>query len=314
MEERYYRKTFMSRLINALLWLNGTQRIYDSVKLSNWFIDSMGPLNALPYRVPRLLTSGWEQTTIADTVCFIKAGTRPHTIFFLHGGGYTQRPTPFHFTMLDLLIALTGASVIMPLYPLAPNYTYETAYDRVTRIYEETRLIAKNHVLTLMGDSAGGGLSLGLYFYLHEKKLPLPDKLVLIAPFLDITMKNPGIAAIERRDRMLGSIGLIEMGKRWAGTASRDDYRLSPINGDLALIDEVMVIAGTQDVLYPDCELLVSRLRELQRKVVFIIGTDLPHDYPLMPTAEAKAAVKRMAEYVLTEAKAPAGVDADMSL
>ncbi len=314
MEERHYRKTFMSRLINALLWLNGTQRIYDSVKLSNWFIDSQGPINALPYRVPRLLTSGWEQTIIADTVCFIKAGLQPHTIFFLHGGGYTQRPTLFHFTMIDLLVSLTGASVIMPLYPLAPNHTFETAYGKVTRIYEETRLIAKNQTLTLMGDSAGGGLALGLYLCLHDNNIPLPDKLVLVAPFLDITMKNPGIAAIERRDRMLGSIGLIEMGKRWAGSASRDDYRLSPINGNLSLVDDLMVVAGTQDVLYPDCELLVRKLRALDKEVTFIIGTDLPHDYPLMPTAEARAAVKRMAEYILKETKANHHLSDDMSL
>ncbi len=314
MEERHYRKTFMSRLINAFLWLNGTQRIYDSVKLSNWFIDSQGPINALPYRVPRLLTSGWEQTIIADTVCFIKAGLQPHTIFFLHGGGYTQRPTLFHFTMIDLLVALTGASVIMPLYPLAPNHTFESAYDKVTRIYEETRFIAKNQTLTLMGDSAGGGLALGLYLCLNEKHIPLPDKLVLIAPFLDITMKNPGIAAIERRDRMLGSIGLIEMGKRWAGSASRDDYRLSPINGNLSLVDDIMVVAGTQDVLYPDCELLVQNLRKLEKEVTFIIGTDLPHDYPLMPTAEARAAVKRMAEYILKDVKAKRRLPADLSL
>lgn len=314
MEERHHRKTFMSRFINALLWLNGTRRIYDSVKLSNWLIDSMGPVNALPYRVPRLLTSGWEQTRIADTVCFIKAGLQPHSIFFLHGGGYTQRPTLFHFTMLDQLHALTGASIILPLYPLAPNHTFETAYDQVTRIYEETRLIAQGQSLTLMGDSAGGGLALGLYFYLHAMKITLPDRLVLIAPFLDITMKNPVIANIERRDRMLGSIGLIEMGKRWAGAASRDDYRLSPINGDLTLVDEIMVIAGTQDVLYPDCELLVHRLRELQKEVTFIIGTDLPHDYPLMPTAEAKAAIKRMAEYILMKKTPLVEPAADLSL
>jgi acetyl esterase/lipase len=147
-------------------------------------------------------------------------------------------------------VSLTGASVIMPLYPLAPNHTFETAYGKVTRTYEETRLIAKNQTLTLMGDSAGGGLALGLYLCLHDNNIPLPDKLVLVAPFLDITMKNPGIAAIERRDRMLGSIGLIEMGKRWAGSLRATTIGSAP---STAICPWSMTHGRrrTQDVLYP---------------------------------------------------------------
>jgi len=286
------------RLINILLWLNGGRRMYDSATLTNWFIDSMGPINALPYRAPRFLSKGWESQLIADITCFFKAGTSQNTIFFLHGGGYNQRPTIFHFRLMDKIQKLTGAHIIMPLYPLAPNHTYKDAYDKVLTIYQQTRLLAPNHCFTLLGDSAGGGLSLGLFMVLKEAGLPLPDHIVLIAPCLDVNLVNPGIPEIEKRDRMLGSVGLREMGKRWAGGTDTYQYRISPIYGDLTLIDDVMIVAGTHDILYPDAALLRDKLERLNKKVTFVEGNKMPHDYPLMPTSEADQAIEKICSYI----------------
>ena len=290
---------FATRLIKILLLFNGARHIYNSAKLTNWFIDSRGIINALPFRVPKGLTKDWEQQLIADTTCFTKAGKNDQTIFFLHGGGYNQRPTLFHFLFLDEIHKLTGAHIIFPLYPLAPNYTYDVAYRRVNAIYDETRILAKGHCVTLMGDSAGGGLSLGLYMQLAENNKLLPDKLVLIAPCLDVTMTNPEIKPIEKHDRMLGRVGLVEMGKRWAGKANLTDYRISPIYGDISLIDKLMLIVGNHDILFPDAEKLVKKLRELNKPVEFIIGEKMPHDYPLMPIPEARQAIEEISNYIL---------------
>jgi acetyl esterase/lipase len=292
------RRPIVTKLLNVLLWLNGSRKIYDSVRMSNWLIDSLGVVNALPYRVPRFLSKGWEKTIVADTICYIKNGPADHTIFFLHGGGYTVRPTLFHFTMMDEIHKLTGATIVFPLYPLSPNDNYRTCYQRVTAIYKETAFLGQGQCMTLMGDSAGGGLSLGLYLHLHEQGIPVPDRLVLIAPWLDITLKNPDIKAIERKDRMLGPIGLIEFGKRWADGDDRNQYRLSPINGDLSLVDKILIVAGTRDILYPDAKLLADKLQAFDKPVEFITGAKMPHDYPLMPIPEAKKAVRAIAQFI----------------
>ena len=285
-------------IIKAIMWLNGGRKMYDSVALANIFIDTAGLTNDLPFRAPRLITSGWEPQTIADITCYVKPGTTNSTILFLHGGGYTQRPTIFHFRFLDELHKQTGAHIVMPLYPLSPNHNFIEAYQKVTRVYQQVRFLAPTHCLTLMGDSAGGGLSLGLLMHLHELKIPEPDRLILVAPFLDINMVNPLIKDIEPRDRMLGSIGLIEFGKRWAAGHDTYQYRLSPIYGDLSIVRQIMIVAGTQDILFPDAELLKNKLTELGKDVVFIKGEDMPHDYPLIPLPEAKIATEKIAEYI----------------
>ena len=294
------RRPIVTKLLNVLLWLNGSRKIYDSVRMSNWLIDSLGVVNALPFRAPRLLSKGWEKTIIADTVCYVKTGTMNHTIFFLHGGGYTMRPTLFHFILMDEINKQTGASIIFPLYPLSPNDNYKTAYEKVTLIYQETAFLSKNHCLTLMGDSAGGGFALGLYMHLSQLKAALPDRLILVAPWLDITLKNPQIKAIERKDRMIGPIGLIEFGKRWADGDDPNQYQLSPINGDLSNVNKIMIVAGTSDILFPDAQLLSEKLQLLGKDVKFIVGNKMPHDYPLMPIPEGRRAVKEITDFINT--------------
>ena len=49
--------------------------------------------------------------------------------------------------------------------------------------------------LTIMGDSAGGGMSLALAQKFREECLPQPSNIVLLSPWLDITMTNPDIYA-----------------------------------------------------------------------------------------------------------------------
>lgn len=41
-----------------------------------------------------------------------------------------------------------------------------------------------------MGDSAGGGLSLAMCQYAGEKNIEQPHKLILISPWLDISLEN----------------------------------------------------------------------------------------------------------------------------
>jgi acetyl esterase/lipase len=82
-----------------------------------------------------------------------------------------------------------------------------------------------------MGDSAGGGFALALAQALLEKELPQPGNIILISPWLDITMTNPEIPAFEEKDPMLAVYGLAEIGKVYAGNTDPGHYMLSPING-----------------------------------------------------------------------------------
>ena len=83
-----------------------------------------------------------------------------------------------HWEFLNKLANDTGAIIIMPDYPLAPKHNYEDVFEMVVPLYQE--IVKKIDVenLIMMGDSAGGGLSLAL-----EEKIA-----EAIKNYFDITM------------------------------------------------------------------------------------------------------------------------------
>lgn len=139
----------------------------------------------------------------------------------------------FQFQMADEVARLTGARIVMPMYPPAPEHKYQEAYSDVLATYAGLAADTDPADLTLLGDSAGGGLALGLTQVLEANHLPQPGNIILLSPWLDLTMSNPGIPNIESVDPTLGALGLIEMGRAWAGATDPKDPRLSPINGSM---------------------------------------------------------------------------------
>ena len=62
--------------------------------------------------------------------------------------------------------------------------------------------------MTIAGDSAGGGLALGLAETLADAGLPQPERIVLLSPWLDLTLSHPDLPAVEAHDPWLSSVGL----------------------------------------------------------------------------------------------------------
>ena len=69
----------------------------------------------------------------------------------------------------------------------------------------------------LAGDSAGGGFALALAQRWDAAAYPPLSGLTLIAPWLDLEMKNPGIDAVEPHDPWLTRPGLRPAAAAWAG-------------------------------------------------------------------------------------------------
>ena len=93
-----------------------------------------------------------------------------------------------------------------------------------------------------MGDSAGGGLALGLAEALRDEGDTLPEELILISPWVDLTMSNPDMKDYVKHDPMLGIDGLRRMGEVWANGLELTDPKVSPIFGDLSGLPPVTII------------------------------------------------------------------------
>jgi acetyl esterase/lipase len=105
-----------------------------------------------------------------------------------------------------------------------------------------------------MGDSAGGGFALALAQELSTGPLRLPQRLILLSPWLDLGMTNPDIALMEATDPLLSVEALRMSGKRWSGETQSTDWHLSPLFGPIDNLPPVILFTGTADVLNPDAK------------------------------------------------------------
>ena len=219
-------------------------------------------------------------------------------IIYLHGGAYVSEILPFHWIMLDKLTRQIDDTFIIPDYPLAPFSNYRECYDRLTVFYKKCLEYYRDRRIILMGDSAGGGLALGLAMYWHAAGLPVPEKMILLSPWVDLIMDNPDIENYLSVDPTLKRSELSIDAAFWADGTDLHDYRLSPLYGDLSVIRDVTMFTGTHEIFYPDIVKTHEKLLAAGVKSELVVGYQLNHVYPAFPIPEADEAINHIADII----------------
>lgn len=218
---------------------------------------------------------------------------------YLHGGAHVAEMSRHHWQLLADLVNRTGCTVHVPIYPLAPEHSYRDAFPVVSEAYG--RLVGRNEPcnVVLMGDSSGGGLALAMAQQLNSMGLAQPRDIVLISPWLDLTVSHPQIGKLERRDPWLAAEGLAEAGRMWAAGDDMAQPPLTPINGSLRGLGRLTVFIGGRDIFMADCR----RLRELAEKedveMHWVEEPDMIHVWPLLPLRKAAIARAKIAEILM---------------
>ena len=220
------------------------------------------------------------------------------TIFYIHGGSYVHEFVDIQWEMADRIAQEADAEVIIPDYGLAPFYTYKDSYEFLTKLY--TDYVAKNpdKDVYILGDSAGGGLALGLVQDFVQNSVKLPKGLILLSPWVDLTMSNPDIKQYIKKDPLLHVDTLLADAKSWAGDTELTDWKVSTLYGEMKGLPEVLLFSGTRELLYPDIVLLAEKLRKANIKTDFEIGENLNHVFPAFPIPEADVAINKIVEFV----------------
>jgi len=259
--------------------------------------------------IPQQQTSASADTLLVNGYQVLKLTPRniikdDTAILYIHGGAYFFAMSTIHIQMVDEIAERLGVEAYMPSYPLAAHVQYEVAHDMVRELY--TQLIAAGKTVLLMGDSAGGGFALALAEWAHENSLEMPSRMVLLSPWLDVTMSNPEIEEFESKDATLANYALLKCGQMWSGLEDyaeiRKNTQVCPIYGDLSGLPPTLLIVGTAEVMYPDVTLLYEKLKAQGSSVRLIYGKDLFHVYPayfkILDLPAANSAVAEMCDFL----------------
>ncbi|QLL70686.1 alpha/beta hydrolase fold domain-containing protein [Lactobacillus sp. 3B(2020)] len=223
----------------------------------------------------------------------------PRTVVLaLYGGALVLPPSKEHWQFYDRLAQGSGAEIIIPDYPHLPTGTVDQAVAYLQQVYESMYNQTPASEITVLGDSAGGGLATALVEGLTKQGLPVPGHLVLLSPWLDFSLQNPALKSYNQADLVLDRAGLQIFGKQFVGDLHTNDYRANPLKGPVKGLRDVHLFVGTKELMCLDTIEFANRLAQAKVSANLVIGRGLYHAYPLYSTPEGKAALEEITKVV----------------
>jgi len=216
-------------------------------------------------------------------------------ILYLHGGAYMGNISKQHWDFIEQLIIKTNAAIVVPDYPLAPEANCRETYEFIEVLYTALLIGYSAKRIIFMGDSSGGGLAFGFTQQLRNEHKKQPEQIIIFSPWLDISMNNPYIALIEKEDKMLSIAGLKNAGQKYAGNLDLNDYRVSPIYGDLSGLCRLSVFTGTNDILNADAQKCKQLMKEQNISFNYFEYPKMFHDWVIITSLkESKDVINKV--------------------
>jgi acetyl esterase/lipase len=251
--------------------------------LERGFPTGAVPLFGRRYAVVREELPGASPGPGFSSYTLTERGAAPtRTVVYVHGGGFVGPIDPFQVRYAARLASALGARVVVPDYPLTPEHTWRDAHGPIVDLVE--RLLQSSEDVALIGDSAGGGLALAVALSLRDRGGRQPSRLILISPWVDLTISTPETHEVTKEDPWL-FIGKMQAYAEWWAGSPEDLGRpeVSPGLGDLTGLPPALMFFGTRDSLAPGGRLLVRRAEEAGWPLTSIEEPGLIHVYPILP-------------------------------
>jgi len=231
------------------------------------------------------------------------SSTENKHIIFLHGGAYIAEANAGHRRIIEKLALSYNFRVTFIDYPLAPEHQAAYTMEILHKAYKAILKNSKEDTFYLFGDSAGGGLALSFMQVLRDEgELELPEKTVLLSPWLDISLSNKEIENFLDKEVLLHFESLRECGRLYAGNLDLKDPRISPIYGNLDHLNTIKVFASNYELLYPDCVLLKEKADSARgTSLELTIRDRMIHDWVILPGRESERTLKEIADFFLAK-------------
>lgn len=224
-------------------------------------------------------------------------GDAARAFVYLHGGSYITEITAAQWELVMDLARASGSTCLVPICPLAPSETAEQIVARAAAVIAAAVEEFGAEHLSVFGDSAGGGLAVAAVQQLRDSGAPLPSRLVLLAPWLDVELRHPDQEAIKPLDLMARPAYLLDAGRVYAGDLPTDDWRVSPLFGDFTGLPPMHVFTGSHDIIVTDSRQLVDRVHAAGGRIDYTEAPGMQHVYPILPLlGEARSTKRKVAK------------------
>jgi triacylglycerol lipase len=216
---------------------------------------------------------GWQVYTLTP------AAPTGLQVVALHGGAYVGQVNILQWITYANMARDTGATVVVPLFPLAPEGTAGTVVPKVADFISAQIAEHGAENLSVLGDSAGGQIALSAVQLMVQQGATVPGHMVLISPVLDNTFSNPNIALVD--DPLVNVAHGRENALLWAGGLSLTDPLVSPLYGSFEGLPPTAVYSGSLSLLAPDALFLQEQAEGQGAPLAFVFARGQIEDWIL---------------------------------
>lgn len=249
---------------------------------------------------PGVRAEAWQDAGVRGDRLLVAAPEQ--VILYLHGGGYVCGKTRTYFNICSRLARELNAEVLLPAYRLAPEHPFPAAIEDAVASYEWLLKQGwRGDQITIAGDSAGGGLSLGTLLALRDNGRPLPRCAVLISPYADVHSTTASIRGNDATDFMLGA-NMLEVGRNVYAQTPLDAAHpyASPALGDYSGLPPLFITVCDHECLRDDAYAVEAKALAAGVPVTLLSRPDLMHVWPIFAPLlpEAREDLTRIANFI----------------
>ncbi|HCK31130.1 MAG TPA: esterase, partial [Acinetobacter ursingii] len=154
--------------------------------------------------------------------------------------------------------------------------------------------------IILSGDSCGANLALALCLRLKENQDEQPSGLILMSPFLDLTLSSESLRFNRKHDALL-SIEALEAGIDYylGNRIATDNPQVSPLFDDLSGLPPTLVQVGSKEILLDDAKRFRDQAKQAGVDVEFKLYTGMWHNFQMFSAwfDQAKHALADISEF-----------------
>ena len=218
-------------------------------------------------------------------------------VVWLHGGGFSFGSARVYKATAIFLARALKCEIILPEYRLAPEHPYPVPVDDAYSVF--LNVVKRSGETYLIGDSAGGNLAACTVMKSIREGTPLPAKLALLSPWMDLSKSSRSNLKNESEFSPFDNLDTLAYSREYIGNMNEDDPLVSPIFGSFQGFPETHVQVSEVEFFYSDSMRTIDKLKKSNVNVTSHVESKSLHGWHLVPDIlpDAKRSMQILADF-----------------
>ncbi|MER8692874.1 alpha/beta hydrolase [Mesorhizobium opportunistum] len=200
-------------------------------------------------------------------------------MLYIHGGGYVLGSAEALTNFAGQIAARVGANTFVPDYRLAPEHPFPAAIDDAVAAYRG--LVAEGaERIVVVGDSAGGGLTLALLSILAADKtkgMMQPVGAAVMSPWTDLALTGDTFQTRAEADPIFTRSVLQGFAEMYLQGQDATNPKASPLHAQLRNLPPIRIDVGDDELLLADSIRYADRAQASGVEIRLSVWEGMPH-------------------------------------